>query len=397
MRIGLDARLATYRSAGIARYTRSLLRALLRLDTVNTYTVFVARGGAPLVATAGNVTHRALLTPPHHRFERLALGVELAPQRLDLLHSPDFIAPRLRRGIYSVITVHDLAFLRAPDLLAPDALRYYRQLPAAIARADAVIAVSESTRRDLLALAGAPDEKVHVIYEAADERYRPLGRSERLAAAARAGGKLPPDMARLVSGEFGPFILFVGTVEPRKNLATLFQAYRRYRDLAGRHAATLVLAGASGWRNEAELAEIERLRAAGRLVWFQDAGDDQVLLLYNAATTLVLPSRSEGFGLPALEAMACGTPVLAADTGSLPEVVGDAGRLLPPDDVDAWAEALREVGEDRIAREAAIAAGLKQAARFSWASAAEQTLALYQRAAGQEQAPPAEVVGSCRR
>ena len=400
MRIGLDARLAAYRGGGIARYTRSLLRALVRLDRANAYTVFVARRGQPLLdePSPGNVAHRALVTPPHHRFERLALGVELASQRLDLLHSPDFIVPHLRRGVYSVVTVHDLAFLREPELLAPDALRYYRQLPASLARADAVIAVSESTRRDLIDLAGARPDTVHVVHEAADERYRPLSRAERLAMAARSGGKLPPDLARLVSGEFGPFILFVGTIEPRKNLPGFFAAYRRYRELAGSRAATLVLVGAPGWRHERELAEIERLRAAGRLVWFRDADDDHLLLLYNAATTVVLPSHYEGFGLPALEAMACGTPVIAANTSSLPEVVGDAGTLLPPDDADAWAEALRQLAEDRIAREAAIAAGLRRAAGFSWERAAEQTLAVYRRATGQEGAPPpAEVVESCRR
>ncbi|HET8632056.1 MAG TPA: glycosyltransferase family 1 protein [Thermomicrobiales bacterium] len=397
MHIGLDARLVAYRDTGIARYTRSLLAALLKLDPANQYTVFISRGGEPLLNVPEQVAHRPLLTPPHHRLERMALGAELAVLRLDLLHSPDFIPPHLRPGTRSVITVHDLAFLRDPNLLDPAARRYYGQLPAAVARADAIIAVSESTRRDLIDLAGASPEKIEVIYEAADERYRPLDRAERLAGAARLGGRFP-DLARLVSGEFGRFLLFVGTIEPRKNLLLLLDAYERYRARAGRRAATLVLAGSPGWQHERELAAIERLRQAGKLVWFERATDDQLLLLYNAATLLALPSRYEGFGLTALEAMACGTPVLAADTSSLPEVVGDAGTLLPPDDVDAWAEALLELSDDRIRREAAIAAGLKQAGRFSWLRAAEQTLALYRRTAGQEETPPTpEMVQSCRR
>lgn len=402
MRIGLDARLVAYRKAGIARYTCLLLQALVERDGANDYTVFVARGGEPLVdvsngATA-RVTHRALLTPPHHRLERTALGVELAPYRLDLLHSPDFIPPRLLPATRSVITVPDLAFLREPDLLDSSAQRYYGQLPRAIARADAIITLSESTRRDLIELVDAPPDKITVVHAAADRRYRQLDRGTRLVAAARSGDKLPPDMARLVSGEFGPFILFVGTVEPRKNLPTFFQAYEQYRARAGRRAATLVIAGASGWRNETERAAIERLREAGQVVWFQEATDNQLLLLYNAAALLVLPSRYEGFGLPVLEAMACGTPVLASNTSSLPEVVGDAGLLLPPDDIAAWADTLGELSEDRIKREALIAAGLRQAARFSWRRAAEETLRVYQRVTGQEPAPPpAEVMASCRR
>ena len=402
MQIGLDARLVAYREGGIARYIRSLLGALVKLDRASRYTVFVGRGGEPLLTATerGSVTHRVLLTPPHHRLERTALSIELAPYRLDLLHSPDFIPPRLRRGTRSVITVHDLAFLRDPELLDPPSRRYYGQIFDAVQRADGIIVPSESTQRDLLELTDAPPAKCHVVYEAADERYRPLERGERLAAlrSLRSAGKLPPDLARLVSGEFGPFLLFVGTIEPRKNLPLLLQAYEEYRARAGRRAATLVLAGARGWQAETEGAAIERLRAASRLIWFQGATDEQLLLLYNAATALVLPSRTEGFGLPALEAMACGTPVLVSDAGSLPEVVGTAGTLLPPDDAAPWAEALREVVEDRIKREAAIAAGLKQASRFSWLRAAEATLAVYRRASGQEEAPPpAAVVKSCRR
>jgi glycosyltransferase involved in cell wall biosynthesis len=400
--IGLDARLVAYRDAGIAHYIRSLLGALARVDRTNRYTVFLGRQGAPLLADtaapAGRVQHRLLLTPPHHQLERAALGVELLPHRLDLLHSPDFIPPRLRRGTRSVITVHDLAFLRDPALLDPAGRRYYEQIFDAVRRADAIVVPSESTRRDLLELTDAPPDRTHVVHEAAGDHCRVLERGERLAALRAVPQRLSPDMARLVSGEFGPFLLFVGTIEPRKNLLTLFQAYELYRARAGRRAIALVLAGAPGWRAEAERAAIERLRAAGQLVWFQGATDEQLLLLYNAAAALALPSRYEGFGLPALEAMACGTPVLAANVSSLPEVVGAAGTLLPPDDVDAWAEALCEITQDRFKREAAIAAGLKQAARFSWTRAAEETLAVYRRAAGQEGAPPpAKMVESCRR
>ena len=402
MHIGFDARLVAYRGAGTSRYIRSLVRALVKLDRDNAYVIFVARGGEPLVdagAATGRVIHRALLTPPHHRLERAALGLELAPWRLDLLHSPDFIPPRHLRGTRSVITVHDLAFLRDPGLLDDASRRYYGQIHEAVGRADAIVVPSESTRRDLLELTEAPAARIHVIHEAADERYRPLDRRERVKGALDPDKGLRPDMARLVSGELGPFILFVGTIEPRKNLPLLFRAYERYRARAGRRAAMLALVGAPGWRDEAEREEIARLAATGKVVWFQGATDEQLLLLYNAATALVLPSRWEGFGLTALEAMACGTPVLVSDSGSLPEVVGAAGTMLPPDDEDAEAEALREIVEDRIKREAAIAAGLKQAGRFSWLRAAEQTLTVYRRVvAGEETPPPAEVeVESCRR
>ena len=402
MQIGFDARLVAYREGGIARYVRSLLAALIKLDRVNVYTIFLARGGAPVVDAldrGDQVTYRSLLTPAHHRLERAALSVELATHRFDLFHSPDFIPPRLRRGARAVITVHDLAFLRDPELLDAPSRRYYGQIGEAVKRADAIIVPSESTRRDLVELTDAESRKVHVVPEAADERYRPLDRSERMAALRSPDrNRLTPDMIRIVSGEFGPFILFVGTVEPRKNLGMLCRAYERYREQAGRRAALLVLAGAPGWRAEEDLESIDRLRREGKLVWFRGASDDQLLLLYNAASLLVLPSRYEGFGLTAIEAMACGTPVLASNSSSLPEVVGEAGILLPPDDPDAWAAALREVTEHRARREALIAAGLVRAATFSWARAAEQTLAVYRRATGHEEpAEPANMVESCPR
>ena len=385
MQIGFDARLVAYRGAGTAHYIRSLLAALVRLDRANGYTVFLARSGEPVLdpalAADGQLAYRVLLTPPHHRLERAALSVELAPCRLDLLHSPDFIPPRLRRGVRSVITVHDLAFLRDSELLDPPSRRYYGQIAEAVARADAIIVPSESTRRDLTELTDAAPGKIHVVHEAADGRYRPLERAERLSALhpGAGGARLPADLARLVSGEFGRFILFVGTVEPRKNLLTLFRAYEGYRARAGRRAATLVLVGAEGWRVEAELAAIARLRAAGQLVWFQGATDAQLHLLYNAATVVVLPSLYEGFGLPVLEAMACGAAVLTTRRLALPEVGGEAVAYAEPTD-DSIADALGWLLTDPQLREQLGQAGLARAARFTWAACAEAHLRGYEHA-----------------
>lgn len=401
MHIGFDARLVAYREGGIARYTRSLLRALTSDDRENEYTILVARNGAPVIDDRDGddrISHRTLLTPPHHRLERATLGLELAPLHFDVFHSPDFIPPRLRRGTRAVITVHDLAFLRDQALLDEQSRRYYGQIHEAVRRADAIIAPSQSTRRDLLALTAATADTIFVVPEAADQRYRPLTRAERMAALrSPQRTKLSPDLVRLVSGEFGPFLLFVGTIEPRKNLSMLLRAYERYREQTGRRAATLVLAGAAGWRVDAELATIERLRRSNKLVWFDSPSDEQLLLLYNAASLLLLPSHYEGFGLTAIEAMACGTPVLASDSSSLPEVLGTTGLLLPPDDEEAWVAAIREINEHRDRREALIGAGLRRSAEFSWARAARETLAVYRQVLGQQEPlKSTEMVGSCQ-
>ncbi len=400
VQIGFDARLVAYRDGGIARYIRSLLHALIAIDRVNKYTILVDRSGT-LVLT-GNaaevVTHRALLTPPHHRLERVALSLELGASRFDLFHSPDFIPPRLRRNTRTVITVHDLAFLRDPDLLDEQSRRYYGQIHEAVKRADAIIAPSEATRNDLLTLTDASPAQIAVVPEAADSHYRPLDRTERIAALqALARANVSRDMIRLISGEFGPFILFVGTIEPRKNLLTLLQAYAQYRQSAGRGAATLVIAGAVGWQAEAELTQIQTLRSTGKVVWFDRPTDNQLLLLYNAASVLALPSHYEGFGLTAIEGMACGTPVLASNCSSLPEVVGDAGILLPPDDPTAWATTLETIVGNRQERERLIAAGSERAATFSWNRAAKETLAVYRRVMGDvTPTTPLAVAESCQ-
>lgn len=390
MHIGFDARLVAYRDGGIASYTRSLLHALLALDRTNRYTVLVARSGRPVVAEGDDrkVTHRALLTPPHHRLERAALRLELASSNFDILHSPDFIPPLVRRRTRTVVTVHDLAFLRDPERLDEQSRRYYGQITDAVQQADAIIAPSTCTRNDLIALTAADPAKIHVIHEAAASLYRPLDRTERLAALQTlARSQASRDMIRLISGEFGPFILYVGTIEPRKNLLLLLQAYEHYREQAGRRAATLVLAGCTGWQAEAELTRIQELQRAGKLVWFDSPSDNQLLLLYNAAAVLTLPSHYEGFGLPAIEGMACGTPVLVANTASLPEVVGDAGILLPPDDPDLWAAALNAIIEDKQRRAELIAAGLQRAAAFSWERAARETLQVYRQLVGEVHPP----------
>lgn len=381
LRIGFDARLVAYRQAGISRYATSLARALVAAYPEHEFTIFIGRGGRPVVGPHPRVRHRTLFTPPHHRLEPLALRIELGRARLDVYHGPDFFAPNLPARVATVVTIHDLYFLHDQAALDAPSRRYYQQALSALDRADAIVAVSEQTRRDLHRLVNDRADRVTVVNEAAGSEYRPLTREgvsravERLPAAAPSAAT-----SRLLDGEADPYILFVGTIEPRKNLLMLFDAYREYRRRAGRDGARLVLVGASGWRNAGELAAIAQLEGAGAVTWLGPVADELLPLLYNRAAALVVPSRFEGFGLTALEGLACGVPVLASNVGGLPEVVGDAALLLPPDDPAAWATAMIDVSVNADLSVQLRHAGPERAKRFSWARAAAETMAVYQSA-----------------
>ncbi|MBN1311091.1 MAG: glycosyltransferase family 4 protein [Anaerolineae bacterium] len=361
--IGLDARLAYYRQGGITQYTYHLISELARLDAENRYLILHSRKDGRDLTAALNQHRVPCWTPAHHRFERLALGIELAPLGLDLLHSPDFIPP-LGGGYRKVITIHDLAFLLYPDILTADSRRYYnQQIQAAARSADHIIAVSEATRRDVLEMLNVPTEKVTVIPEAAGARYEPAPAVEILRV--KTAYNLPEK-----------YILFLGTYEPRKNLGGLLRAYD-YLRAELRDAPDLVIAGARGWLYEKAFRLVEELGLGSHVIWLDNLVDVDMPGLYSGAQILCLPSFYEGFGLPVLEAMACGTPVVSSDRGSLPEVVGEAGLMVNPDDPANIAAGLHRVLTDADLAKQLRRRGLEQARLFTWQETARQTLAVY--------------------
>ena len=220
-----------------------------------------------------------------------------------------------------------------------------------------------STWLDLATLLDVPSEKVTVVHLAADPVFRPLPEAEAERIAAHYA--LEPG-----------YLLCVGTLEPRKNLPGLFRSYRLLLD-AGVTPACLVLVGSKGWLYDEIFERVEELHLGERVHFLHGVPDGDLAGLYNAASLSVTPSFYEGFGLPALEAMACGTPVVVADRSSLPEVVGEAGLLVDPDDPDDIAQALTCVLTDDLLRARMRELGLAQAARFTWERTAEETLAVY--------------------
>ncbi len=362
MHIGIDARLTYYRVGGISTYIRRLIQALETLDTDNEYTVFHSRKATDSLVTRFN--HVNLWTPAHHRIERLALTIELLRHRLDILHSPDFIPP-MRGGKRHVITVHDLTFIHYPQYLTADSRRYYNdQIAAAARHADHILVDSDSTRRDLMDILNVPDEKITVHMLGVDERFQPLPDDE--LEKCRTALDLPAE-----------YILFVGTFEPRKNIRGLLDAYHALRQRLP-DAPPLVLVGRKGWLFDETMARIHQIGLDKYIVWRDNVPDAQLPAVYNLAMTLVTPSFYEGFGLPALEAMACGTVPIVSDRSSLPEITGDVGHLIDPDDVTTLTDALEHVLTDSEWRKRMAQAGIERAKGFTWEKTARIVRDVYQ-------------------
>jgi glycosyltransferase involved in cell wall biosynthesis len=368
MRIALDARLSYYVQAGITQYTLNLIQALSAIDSENEYLLLQRRPDQRTIVSQGNFRRVPLLAPTHHPLEQYLLALELPLQgKIDVVHCTDFIPPFYYRGP-TVITIHDLAFLLYPHFLTRKAARYYGLIDRAVRRADHVIAVSESTKRDIVRLTGTPERKITVIYEAADSSYAPIQEQEVLQRI-RHKYHLPDQV-----------ILFVGTIEPRKNLPTLIRAYKGLIDNY-KSAADLAIVGKQGWLYDDVYRLVDQLGLQQRVHFLGRVPTVDLLYLYNASQMLVLPSYYEGFGLPPLEAMACGVPAIVSDTSVMPEVVGDAALRVAHEDVEGFTVAMWRLLTDDTLRADMIAKGHKRVKCFSWERAARETLEVYRKVA----------------
>jgi glycosyltransferase involved in cell wall biosynthesis len=368
MRIALDARLSYYVQAGITQYTLNLIQALSAIDSENEYLLLQRRPDQRTIVSQGNFRRVPLLAPTHHPLEQYLLALELPLQgKIDVVHCTDFIPPFYYRGP-TVITIHDLAFLLYPHFLTRKAARYYGLIDRAVRRADHVIAVSESTKRDIVRLTGTPERKITVIYEAADSSYAPIQEQEVL------------QRIRHKYHLADQVILFVGTIEPRKNLPTLIRAYKGLIDNY-KSAADLAIVGKQGWLYDDVYRLVDQLGLQQRVHFLGRVPTVDLLYLYNASQMLVLPSYYEGFGLPPLEAMACGVPAIVSDTSVMPEVVGDAALRVAHEDVEGFTVAMWRLLTDDTLRADMIAKGHKRVKCFSWERAARETLEVYRKVA----------------
>ncbi len=373
LKIGIDYSAAVHQSAGIGRYTQELIKALAAVaadDFKVHYQLFVAQAGAnfalPLPGdnfswSSSRLSERWLKRLWYRL--RLPLPIQSWTGPLDLFHATDFVLPPVKQGTTTMVTIHDLSFVRQPESVMPGMSNYLNTwVPRSVAQADHVIAVSEATRQDLISLYDTPPQKVSVLYHGVTPEFQPI-QTETALKAVRQKYNL---------GE-APFILSLGTIQPRKNYQRLIQALAQIKA-----PLALVIGGGRGWHYDAIFGEVERQGLQERVHFPGFVADEDLPALYSAATLFVYPSLYEGFGLPLLEAMACGTPVVSSNQSSLPEVVEQAGVLVNPYEVDDITQAMSNLLDDETRRQKLSVAGLEQAAKFSWDEMAQKLVKLYQ-------------------
>lgn len=362
----------SYRNAGLSRYIYNLMH---HLPLVAPDLALVGYVGDSNVSIPGwqmrPSAWRTTSAPRRIMWEQLAQPWALGRDGVRLVHAPVYVGPLVRK-CPMVVTIHDLTFFRYPELFPSGNRRYLQRMTQATAtRASRVIVDSASTKSDVVDLLGVPSERIDVIYPGVtDGIIRRKDHQE--TAAFRARHALQGDL-----------VLFVGTLEPRKNIALLLDAWSV---LAGRHGLrpTLVIVGGKGWFYESLFARVQALGLADSVRFAGYVPDDELAKWYAAATLFVFPSLYEGFGFTPLEAMASGVPVVTSNRSSLPEVVGDAGLVLPPDDPVAWADTIAMLLASPEKRAAMVEAGFRQAARFSWHETARQTAGVYRQVLGND-------------
>ncbi|MBL8046190.1 MAG: glycosyltransferase family 4 protein [Anaerolineales bacterium] len=369
MTLCFDLSAAAHERAGLGRYAASLAQALVELGTPLTGFINDPRDGQLKAPLDKLLTLTANLPRKRWRL-RAAISYFGGPNLnhifagVKLYHATEHLLPVITHA-RSVFTLHDTAYLHFPQYhLLQNRLYLTLLMPRFIQRAEAVICVSEATRRDAVRFYNVPTEKLYVIHEGVETRFAPISHAPTLETL-RTKYNLP---AR--------FVLYVSTIEPRKNLTTLLKAYAVLRQ--SQPEIGLVIAGGKGWLHESFFAELRALGLERQVQLLGYVPDEDLPALLNCAAVFAYPSVFEGFGLPPLEAMACGTPVIVSNASSLPEVVGDAGLLLPPTDVQAWVEAMRRVLNDNALHAKLRARGLHRAKQFTWEKAARATLKVYE-------------------
>jgi len=369
--VGLNAHLlsgaASYRSAGIHGYIVELLKRLPLADARIRFTALAGPPSSSLIGQMRVCLARWPTSRPAVRiiWEQLAQPFVAARERFDLLHGLAFVAP-LICPCPTVVTVHDLSFALFPEFFR-GANSVYLRLFTRIScrRAVRIIAVSENTRADVIRLYGVPGERIEAIPHGVDPAFCPRPAAE--VAEFRRARSLPEH-----------FILFVGTLEPRKNLGRLVEAFAKVR--ASANDLRLVFVGGKGWYYDPIFSAVERLNLQDSVIFAGYVPNSDLPLWYNAADAFAFPSHYEGFGMPVLEAMACGTPTVTSLASSLPEVAGDAALMVPPDDIHALADALDRTLTDTTLRQELRAKGIARAAPFTWEETARRTAAVYRRA-----------------
>lgn len=380
MNIGIDCSQVSAEPTGVGLYEYNLVSALSRVDKENSYRLypvfyglFLRGGRKEMLPNTGNFRVAfsgvpSLLVKPLWAPVVPAALKELMLGDVDVVHSTTYSAPRLRdRKKRLVATIYDLTVITHPECHRRQNVRIcVKGIRDALRYADAIIAISEHTKRDMIEHLKCPAELISVTHLAADPMYHPVD---------------DPAVRKRVRDKYGlpeRYILFIGSLEPRKNVSTLIHSYSRLPERLKREFS-LVVAGAKGWKNSDIYSTVKKIGVEDKVRFAGYIDKDDISAVYSMATVFVYPSLYEGFGLPILEAMACGTPVITSNTSSMPEVAGTAAEFITPTDTEEITEALRRVLEDETLMLDMRRRGLERSSKFTWERCARETLEVYKK------------------
>lgn len=374
MKVLLDSQPLLGPRTGIARYVASLIEHIDKPQEIEVFLAF-NRIIKNIDTTNYKKTHSVLNSRyPYNIIRRLMKPNALynfpidrfSKEKFDVFHGTNFtILPTIKAK--SVVTVHDLAYMIYPETTSGKIYRHHSKwVPYSVKKADRVIADSYQTQRDLIRLLNVPEEKIDVVHLAGNPIFRPMHSNE----------------YEHIYNQYSlpeKYILYVGTVEPRKNLITLIKAFSQMKRQSGAKEK-LVIVGAKGWKYSPIFKLIKELKVENEIIFTGYVNDKDLVAIYNGASCFILPSIYEGFGLPILEAMQCGIPVIGSNVSSIPEVIGDAGLLVNPMDVNQWSESIGEAITNPLLHEELKIKSLERAKLFTWEKVTNQTIDVYYKA-----------------
>jgi glycosyltransferase involved in cell wall biosynthesis len=376
MKIGIDARFAVHNRRGIGNYTLNLIQNLAEIDNYNEYILYIDKNDTEnILPKRDNFIIKKLLPSNYLIWEQFMLPMQVKRDGIDILHCTGNTAPVfISKNIKLVLTIHDVSYLK-PYSITPRSPYLYQRLgrtyrrnfvPRVINKANIVITVSEFAKRDILNIfPGCNSSMVRVIYESGNKRFQFIPKKE------------AQSFCKSKFGITGKYILNVGGRDPQKNTASIVTNLLKLK-LEGKLSEQIVIVGFSNWQKSDiyKSLEMSDYRKDFKFIDFADQSD--LMQLYNGAEIFIFVSFYESFGLPLLEAMTCGIPVIASTTGAMPEIAGDAAFLINPYNGQELQAAVIKILNDENLRDDLIARGLKKAKEYSWAQTAKQTLAIYE-------------------